>query len=87
MAVVDDLQQVAAVFITEWGQTPIIQNQQIGLGQGRQHFPITSIPFGDSQFGEESREPEIERGQAFPARLMAQRTAEPRFAVLMIMPS
>ena len=81
------LQQVATVFIIERRKAPVIEHEHVRLGQGRQHFPITSIPFGDSQFGEESREPEIERGQAFPARLMAQRTAEPGFAVLMIMPS
>ena len=80
MAIFDDLQQVATIFITERRQAPVIENQQVGLGQGRQHFPIASIPFGDREFLEESGEPEVERGQAFATGLMPQRTAEPGFS-------
>ena len=87
VAIFDDLQQVAPVFITERTQTPVIKNQYIGLGQRRQQFAIASIPFGDGQCLEESGEPEVERRQAFTTRLMAQRTAEPRFTLLMTMPS
>ena len=80
MAIFDDLQQVTTIFLTERRQAPVIQNEQVGLGQGRQHFPIASIPFGDSQFWQESRETEVERGQAFATGLVPQRTAEPGFA-------
>src|SRR6266446_846306 len=80
VAIFDDLQYVAPVFIAEWSQTPVVQNQQIGLGERHQQFPIASVPFGHGQFWEESREPEVECGQAFTACLLAQRTAEPSFA-------
>ena len=72
MAVFEELQQVAAVFITERGQAPVIENEDIGLGQGRHELPITSIAFGDRKFLEEPGEPEVEHRQAFPAGLMAQ---------------
>jgi hypothetical protein len=48
MAVFDDLQQVTTMFLTEGSQASVIQNEQVRLRQGRQHFPIASIPFGDS---------------------------------------
>src|SRR5262245_10570251 len=80
MPIFDDLEQVPTIFITEWSQAPVIQNKQVGLGQGRHQFPIASIPFGNGQLLQESGEAEIEYGQAVTARLMAQRTAEPRCA-------
>jgi hypothetical protein len=80
MSIFDDLEQVPTLFITEWSQAPVIQNKQVGLGQGRHQFPIASIPFGNGQFLEESGESEIEYGQAVTACLMAQRAAEPRFS-------
>ena len=70
MPIFDDLQQVTTIFLTERRQAPVIENQQVCLGQGRQHFPIASIPLGDSQFGEESRETEVERGQTFATGFM-----------------
>jgi hypothetical protein len=79
MTIFDDLQQVATLFITERRQAPVIQYESVGSRQSRHQFPIAPIPFGDGQFLQESREPEIERGEAFTGRLMAQRTAEPGF--------
>jgi hypothetical protein len=79
MAVFDDLQQVATVCITERREPPVIQDQQVGLGQGGQEFARASIAFRNRSFLEESGEPERERRQAFTTRLMAQRTAEPGF--------
>src|SRR5215831_4313560 len=80
MAIFDNLQQVPTMFSTEESQAPVTQNEQVRLGQGRQHFPIASISFGDSQFWEESGETEVERGQAFATGLVPQCTAEPGFA-------
>ena len=48
----------------------VTQNEQVRLGQGRQHFSLASIPFGDSQFWEESGETEVERRQAFATGLV-----------------
>src|SRR5712691_4269480 len=79
MAVFDDLQQVATVFITERSQSPVIENQQVGLGQHRQQFSIAPIAFRNGKFLEESGETEVQSGQAFSTRLMAQGTAEPGF--------
>jgi hypothetical protein len=70
MAVFDDLQHVTTIFLTERRQSPVIQNEQVRLGQGRQHFSLASIPFGDSQFWEKSRETEVERRQAFATGLV-----------------
>jgi len=80
MAVFDDLQQVATVFITERSQSPVIENQQVGLGQHRQQSSIAPIAFRNGKFLEESGETEVQSGQAFSTRLMAQGTAEPGFA-------
>src|SRR6516162_5614420 len=45
MAVFDDLQQVAAVFITEWGQTPIIQTKR-PPAESRWFATTGQAPFG-----------------------------------------
>src|SRR5438874_1639044 len=80
MTIFDDLEQVTTIFLTERRQSPVIKHEQVRLGQGRQHFPIASIPFGERQFGEESGETEVERGQAFSTGLVPQCTAEPCFS-------
>jgi hypothetical protein len=58
MAVFDDLQEVATVCITERREPPVIQDQQVGLGQGGQEFARASIAFRNRSFLEESGEPE-----------------------------
>ena len=87
MPIFDDLEQVTTIVFTERRQAPVIQKEQVRLGQGRQQFPIASVPFGHGQFWEESRESEVECAQAFTACLLAQRAAEPGFTLLMTMPS
>src|SRR5207342_3154540 len=87
MAVFDDLQQGATVVITERSQSPVIEHQQVGLGQHRQQLSRAPIAFRHGKFLEEARETEGQSGQAFSPRLMAQGTAEPGFALLMTIPS
>jgi len=87
MAVFDDLQHVATVCITERREPPVIEDQHVGLRQCRQEFSRASGACRPRQFLEESGETEVERRQAFSTCLVAQRTAEPRFTLLMTMPS
>jgi hypothetical protein len=81
MTIVNDLQHVPTLFITERDQASVIQNEPVHPRQSRHQFLIVPIPFGDGQYLKESGEPEIEGGEAFTARLMAQRTAEPGFPI------
>jgi len=65
--------------LTEQRQSPVIQNQDVDLGQGREQLPIAAITLRNRQFLEEPGEAEVERGQTVATRLMAQRTAQSGF--------
>ena len=43
IAIFKEFEQVAPVFITERREPPVIQAQQVRLGQGRQEFAIAAI--------------------------------------------
>lgn len=48
--VIQDLQQIALVFIGERGHTQIVQDDQIGLGQLGQQLVIPAVALGDGEF-------------------------------------
>ena len=47
MAIVQDLQQVPALFGVERDQSPVVEHQQVGLGQAGEEFGVAPIAFGD----------------------------------------
>ena len=75
MAVLDDLEQVAPVLGAELGQPPVVDDQDLGLGERGEQLGIASVGACDGQFGQEpwqssildsipSEESETERGVA-----------------------
>lgn len=80
MAIVQDLQQVATLFGGELDQSPVVQHQQVGLGQGGGELGVTSIAFGDGQLRQEPRQAQVLSGVAFAASLVRQGAGDPGLA-------
>jgi hypothetical protein len=77
MPVFQQLQQVTAVFVAQRRQAPVIQDEQLGLGQRRHQLRIATVPFGKGEFLEQPGQAEIERGEPLPAGLMPKGTGKP----------
>ena len=69
MPIFDDLQQVTTIFLTERRQAPVIGISKSVLARSSA-LSHSVHPLGDGQFGEESRETEVERGQTFATGLV-----------------
>ena len=53
VAVLDDLEQVAAVLGAELGQPPVVDDQDLGLGERGEQLGIASVGACDGQLGQE----------------------------------
>ena len=77
----------SAIVITERRQAPVVENQDVGFGQGRHELHIATIAFGERKLLEEPREAQVEHRPALAAGLMPQGARQPGFTVLMTLPS
>src|ERR1700733_1709711 len=80
VAVIDDLQQVAPLLRVQRFRAPVVDDQQPGALQHRQHPREPSFTTGDRELGEQPRRAPIEHREAFPAGLVSQSAGQPRFA-------
>ena len=80
VAIFQQFQQIPAVFISECGEPPIIEDQHIGLRQGSHQLPIASIPLGNGPLLQEPGQAEGEGCKACTAGPLAQSASDPRFA-------
>lgn len=64
VAIIEEFQEIAAMLVGQWGQSPIIQYREIGLGETPEHAAIAAITFGYGQVSEEPRESQIQGGKA-----------------------
>ena len=86
MAIFKQLQQVAAIVITERRQAPVVEKQYVGFGPGRHELHIAAIAFGERKLLEEPGQPQLEARPALTAGRMPQGARQPGFTMLMIMP-
>ena len=70
--------------ITEF--STLIENESGGFGQRGHALRIPSVALGKREILEQARQPQGQDGVPFTTGLVAQRTAEPGFTVLMTMP-
>lgn len=54
IALVEDFEQVAAAFIVERRQAPVVEDEDLDLGQGRHPFKIAAIGAGEGEFLEQA---------------------------------
>ena len=61
-------------------QAPVMQDQDVGLGETRQLPRVRAIGPCDAEFGEQARDPGVRGRVALPARLVGQGAGDPGLA-------
>ena len=77
-AVLEEFQQVVAFGAGERGQSEIINDHEVDLGQPREHAQVRAIAPGDVEFAEEPRGPPTVGGVAGAAGALGEGLPEPR---------
>jgi hypothetical protein len=75
----DDLEEVTAFGISERCQEPVINRQQVELGQPGQESRIGPVAAAHSQFVKQARRPHIRGGETMAARALDKRGRQPAF--------
>jgi len=78
--VLDDLQELSALWGGHRGQTEIIDHQDFGLEQLFHELWVRAICSGDSEFLEQARQPDVVGLEAHPAGSVCQSAGEIGFA-------
>ena len=76
MTIVHNFHQIVAVGRLERLQTPVVNDQQLDLGQQLELFVVTAIGFCLRQFQQQSRESVVADAVAMQTGVMPQRTGE-----------
>ena len=80
VAIVEDLEQIAARVVVECDQSEIVKHNEIGLGVVAQEFRVPAVGLGNREVLEEPGQPQIASGMAIATRLVGERTGEPGLA-------
>jgi len=76
MPIIEEFQQITAVLVGQGSQSPVIQHHEVRLGETPEQAAIAAIAFGDRQVPEESRQSQIQGGEAQSAGHLGQRTGQ-----------
>jgi len=80
VAVLEDFQQVTALWGGEDGQSPIVDDQHIHAGDGFEEAAVAAIAAGKREGFEHARRTLIEDGPPIPASLVPEGASDPAFA-------
>ena len=80
VAVFEDFQQIAPLGRGELGQSPIVQNDQIGSGEFSHDLRIASVALSVAEFVEQPGQAVVLDAEAVAAGLVAERAADPGLA-------
>ena len=78
--IVDDLQQIASLLGGEWGQSPIVEDEHLYVGQALQHPGITPIAPGQAEAFQHARHTLIKHGAVVAAGALSQGAGRPCLA-------
>ncbi len=76
-SIFDHFEEIAAFAIAERGEPPVIQDEQVGLGELLQEPSVRSITARNRQLAEESRQTDVADHVPLAARTVAERTGQP----------
>src|SRR3990172_5239787 len=76
VAVVHDLQQVAALVVVQGGQTPVVDDEQVRLGQCGQELQVPSLSLGLEDLAEQPGSPAVDDVESVATRLLAESACE-----------
>ena len=77
MAVLEDLQHVAALHGGEDREPPVVENENLGPGDGLQHTGMTAVTPGDGERLEQPWHTVVDHGASVTAGLVSERTGDP----------
>ena len=80
VAVVDDLQQIAALLGGERCQAPIVEDEQLDAGEALEQAGIATVGARQGEVFEQPGQPQIEGGAVVAAGLVGERAGEPGLA-------
>jgi len=75
VAVFGDFEEVASLFVRQGRRPPVVQDEEVGAGQGAQEFVVASVASGDGEVLEEAGEAEVQAAVALAAGLRRTREA------------
>jgi len=67
VAVLQDFEQVAALAIGQRGEAPVIEDHEVGFGQGGEQLAVGAVGAGKAEVVEQARQTEVADGEAVPA--------------------
>src|SRR5438034_7122479 len=80
MPILGDLKDVATLLLSERGEAPIVQDQQVNARQALEEPCMTTVAARECQGIEQPWHAMIEDGSIVAARLVAERAGKPTFA-------
>ena len=72
MPIIDDFQQVAPLLGRQWGQAPVVKNEQLDPGQPLQHAGVAPVTAGQAERLQQPRQAVVEHAAAVAAGLVAE---------------
>jgi len=79
VAVLEDLEQVAAFDGCERGEAPVVEDQQVHAGERLEHPCVAAVAAGDGELLEEARDAVVEDVAAVATGLVADGAGDPAF--------
>jgi hypothetical protein len=76
VSVVEDLEHIAALLITDRREAPIVEDEDVDVGQLGEQPDVAPVGVGEPEGMKETGEPPVAGTMAVPAGLMGQRAGE-----------
>ena len=77
VSVLDDFHEIASLIGIEAVGAPIVEDQEIGSGEGPEQAGVAAVGTPHFQFGEHPWDALVENGEVVAAGLLAERAGEP----------
>jgi hypothetical protein len=78
-AVVEDFEQIAPLLVVQRGQSPVIQDQQLGARQFGEQLGVTPLGAGHRQILQQPGKAQVAHGEAVATGLVGQGARDPPF--------
>ena len=75
--VLEDFEQVVPVLGAERGEPPVVEHEDLGLGERFEQLRITTVGAGDGERGEQPGQPQVEGAVAVTAGAVGERASDP----------
>ena len=74
------LEEVAAVVGVELGESEVVEDEEVGFGEGGEELGVAAVAAGDGEFVQEPGDAQVQCGEAVAAGVVSECTGEPGLA-------